>query len=335
MTALQPVPLHCERLIDRKKFSPMPPSSFPGRNFQRINDALHEALSHLEDFKWGSWWLRCIEFHFEKGNYVAGDSFGWHLHKEIQMEIPLDAGEFQFFARQFETVKIRRSDVYIIPPDVVHRWKCLRSGPMIGLSLAIVPRADSIIMLPGSALRPEVLKPPELENLLANFCLEFGQTFRTGEFAVKRLACWMYLLITQVLGVCPLPVEPSGGPEMLSSRPSRSQRVVTNVMRYIDANLAGDLTVSRFAKAFGLSTRQIHRLFIEVTGMSCHRYVMDRRLEAARSMLQAYAHLSIKEVAHAAGFASTAHFSSKFKKAYGFSPSEFSAPETLIISKKS
>lgn len=306
------------------------PPSFRTRKFQLINDALHEALAHLEDFKWGPFWLRCIEFHFEKGNYIAGDHFGWHLHKEIQLEIPL-GGEFQFFARQSKTVKIKRDDVYFIPPDVVHRWKCMHPGQMIGLSLAVVPRSDSMIMLPGLILKPEVLKPSALTNQLESFYQEFGQTFRSEEVAVKRLACWMYLLITLILDAYPLPPASTIEQETLASQPSRSQRVVSKVMRYIDANIAGDLTVSKFAKAFGLSTRQIHRLFIEVTGVSCHRYVMDKRLEAARSMLQAHAHLSIKEVAHAAGFASTAHFSSKFKKAYGTSPSEFSAQQAPII----
>jgi AraC-like DNA-binding protein len=292
------------------------------RDYRHIDDALHEALFSLEDLKWGPWWFRCVEFHFGKGHYVIGDHFGWHLHKELQLEIPLD-GEFQFATRSSSVVKVKRGQVYAIPPDAVHRWKCTRAGLMIGISLAVMPHADSVIQPPGTALTPVVIEPHGLPSMLENLMQELNHEDRPREFAGKRLTCWMYLLITQILGAFAVPSVSRAEPVMDASPASRSQRVVSKIVRFIDANLAGDLTVSRFAREFGLSTRQIHRLFIDATGVSCHRYVMDRRLEAARSLLQAQAHLSIKEVAHASGFASTAHFSSKFKSAHGLSPSDF------------
>jgi AraC-like DNA-binding protein len=133
----------------------------------------------------------------------------------------------------------------------------------------------------------------------------------------------MYLIITKILGdfTAPLP----GGPAVESTtEPSlRRERVVSKIIRYIDANIEGDLAMERIESVAVLSARQIHRLFKEVTGESCHDYIMDRRLEIARSKLQTDPTLSIKEVAYASGFASAAHFSAKFKIHFGVTPSEY------------
>lgn len=81
--------------------------------------------------------------------------------------------------------------------------------------------------------------------------------------------------------------------------------------------------MGRGVQEFAVSARQIHSLFIDVTGVSYHRYIMNRHLEIARLKLQSDPSLSIKEVAYASGFASPAHFSSKFKSAFGVSPNEY------------
>jgi len=293
---------------------------FSSKDFQGMNDALHGALTHLGDFKRGPWWMRCVEFHFGRGNMVPGDHFGWHLHKELQMEAPL-SGEIQFSVKKSKTVALKTGEIMVLPPDAPHRWQCTRSGVMLGISLAIVPHADSVVMPLATWLKPSVIKPPFLADLLEIFLREFQSGEGMQEFAPNRLASWIYLIVTQILGSC---LEPPSKPQEDSTREvSRSQRVVSKMIRYIDANIDGDLSMSGFEKAIGLGARQIHRLFIDVTGVSCHQYIMDRRLEIARSKLQSDPSLSIKEVAYASGFASPAHFSSRFKSTFGVSPNEY------------
>lgn len=293
---------------------------FSSKDFQGINDALHGALVHLGDFKRGPWWMRCVEFHFGKGNLVPGDHFGWHLHKELQLEVLL-SGEVQFSVKKLKPSTIKTGDVMVLPPDAPHRWRCIRPGVMLGMSLALVPHADSLVVPLETCLKPSVVKPPFLTDLLKLFLREFQSGENIQEFGLTRLASWIYLIVTQILSTCL--ESPSKPQEDGSSKVSRSQRVVSKMIRYIDANIDGDLSMGGFEKATGLGTRQIHRLFIDVTGVSCHRYIMDRRLEVARSKLQSNPSLSIKEVAYASGFASPAHFSSKFKRAFGVPPNEY------------
>jgi AraC-like DNA-binding protein len=86
---------------------------------------------------------------------------------------------------------------------------------------------------------------------------------------------------------------------------------------YIDQHFF-DLALSapRVAAAVGISTRHLSRVFAEA-GLSVPQYVLARRLEAARSLLERPGPATIAAVAHRCGFASAAHFSTAFSSRYG------------------
>ena len=277
----------------------------------------------MDDFRWGPWWLRCIEFHFGKGFYRVGDQFGWHMHKEVQIEIPL-RGRFRFAIKNRRNVIVGPGQVLVIPPDCKHRWWTDAPGIMLGLSLALIPRAGSLDNSISRGLKPTAFSPPGIELTLQGLVDEFLVYSQKDDFAPKRRASWMFLVITQVLSSLSetTSFRPTGEPT--GGLPFRSERIVSKIIRYIDANVDGDLTMERIESIAVLSARQIHRLFVEVTGKTCHAYIMNRRLEVAQSKLQTDPSLSIKEIAFASGFASAAHFSSKFKEKFGMPPSKYS-----------
>ncbi|MBC9735175.1 helix-turn-helix domain-containing protein [Nocardioides marmotae] len=83
---------------------------------------------------------------------------------------------------------------------------------------------------------------------------------------------------------------------------------------YIDAHLSDpSLSAAQVAAAVGLSTRHLSRVFAQVD-TSVPRYVLGRRLELARRLLEkpAATSMTIAEIAHHCGFSSAAHFSHAF-----------------------
>ena len=88
---------------------------------------------------------------------------------------------------------------------------------------------------------------------------------------------------------------------------------------YIDRHL-GDpgLSAAQIAAAVGLSTRHLSRVFAE-DDTSVPRYVLARRLDAARALLRKpdATSMTIAEIAHHCGFVSAAHFSSAFTTRFG------------------
>jgi AraC family transcriptional regulator len=99
-------------------------------------------------------------------------------------------------------------------------------------------------------------------------------------------------------------------------------RRLTRVLAFIDSKLDCDLTLEELAREACLSPFHFVRSFKAATGISPHRYVLQRRLDHAKTLLSAGA-ASITEVALACGFSSPAHFASSFKRATGVSPNLF------------
>ncbi len=288
-------------------------------DYQLINDALHQAVDNLEDFQWGPWWLRCSEFHFDRGLFQAGDQFGWHTHKEVQIEIPL-RGKFSFWFQQGKRIHLEPRNVLVIPPGFEHRWRSDARGIMIGLRLSVIPTASSLDTPICNELKPAVLAPEGIGLILDGLMAEFYISSRYDQFAAKRRMSWMYLIITRILGALSPSIPDRHSGKSTNDPSLRSVRVVSKIIRYIDANIKGNLAMERIEAVVDLSARQIHRLFMEVMDVSCHGYIMERRLEIARSKLQAEPTLSIKEVARTSGFTSAAYFSAIFKTKFGFPP---------------
>ncbi|WP_043487904.1 helix-turn-helix transcriptional regulator [Halomonas halodenitrificans] len=98
--------------------------------------------------------------------------------------------------------------------------------------------------------------------------------------------------------------------------------------RFIEAHLAGPLSVADLAQEACLSEAHFRHCFRHQTGLSPWQYVRRRRLEAARSLLDD-SHLSLAEIAALAGFSSQSALSRACREAYGQSPSRLRQPCAL------
>jgi AraC family transcriptional regulator len=92
-------------------------------------------------------------------------------------------------------------------------------------------------------------------------------------------------------------------------------------MEYLDAHLADDVGLATLAAEVGLSAGHLAAAFRRETGLPPHRWLMRRRLERARDLLED-PRRSVTEIAHACGFASSQHLATLFKRQIGKTPSE-------------
>lgn len=79
------------------------------------------------------------------------------------------------------------------------------------------------------------------------------------------------------------------------------------------------LTVDDLAREVGLSPSHFARAFRETVGQPPHRYLLRRRLEHARRLLD-YPDAALADVAQRTGFADQAHFTRLFKREFGVTP---------------
>jgi AraC family transcriptional regulator len=95
------------------------------------------------------------------------------------------------------------------------------------------------------------------------------------------------------------------------------------VVEYVEEHLDASPTLEQMAAVARLSPYHFARQFKRATGLPPHQYVIARRVERARHLLQAGTDLSLAEVAADAGFSDQSQFSHHFKRLVGVTPGQF------------
>ncbi|MDB5312349.1 MAG: marA [Gemmataceae bacterium] len=85
-------------------------------------------------------------------------------------------------------------------------------------------------------------------------------------------------------------------------------------------------SLGQLAAVARLSPYHFARQFKAATGLPPHQYVIARRVERAKQILQDGTGLSLAEVAAEAGFSDQSHFSHHFKRIVGVTPGQFRTP---------
>ena len=97
---------------------------------------------------------------------------------------------------------------------------------------------------------------------------------------------------------------------------------IQKTVAYIDANLAGDLSLHTLAALQNLNASYLSALFHKETGKTVTDYVTARRMDAAGKLLRTTL-LQVQTIAQHCGISDSNYFSKLFKKHYGISPLQF------------
>ncbi|GIQ64807.1 hypothetical protein PACILC2_33750 [Paenibacillus cisolokensis] len=92
--------------------------------------------------------------------------------------------------------------------------------------------------------------------------------------------------------------------------------------RYLDENFTQPVNMQTLAELSGYSSDHFRHLFKERTGMSPSRYVLNKRLEAAKHMLL-NTNATVSAIGLECGFSTTSQFIELFKRETGRTPLQF------------
>ena len=96
-------------------------------------------------------------------------------------------------------------------------------------------------------------------------------------------------------------------------------RRLKRTLEFIEAHLAEELSLSRLAEVAEMSVSHFRAGFRGSVGIPVHQYVIERRVERAKSLLMREGQ-SIAEIALAAGFTHQSHLARHMQRSTGFSP---------------
>jgi AraC family transcriptional regulator len=107
--------------------------------------------------------------------------------------------------------------------------------------------------------------------------------------------------------------------------PRRRRRAV---VAYVEEHLKAGPSLEQSAAVARLSAYHFARQFKAATGAPPHQYVIARRVERAKQLLQG-GDLSLAQVAARAGFADPSQFARHFKRHVGVAPGRFRMPARI------
>ncbi len=91
---------------------------------------------------------------------------------------------------------------------------------------------------------------------------------------------------------------------------------------YIDRHIGRTISVAQLAGSVFLSESQFHALFKDQTGFTPHQYVLNKRIDAAKRLID-LGECNLGQVAEFTGFSGQSTFSHSFTRLLGITPSQY------------
>jgi AraC family transcriptional regulator len=187
--------------------------------------------------------------------------------------------------------------------------------------ISIFQRPDVYQDVGGNSFRPEnwgadvlsAAPDPTTLHVALSLALAVEQPQGADPLVMEHLGVGFACCVVRLLTNRAMPAAPNA----LSPEPLR------RVLAQIDVLLPEpDLSVGELARIAHLSPFHFSRAFKQATGMSPHRFIIERRIEQAKQRLTRGTD-SVAEIAYATGFSSQAHLSNMFRRITGVTPKQY------------
>ena len=110
--------------------------------------------------------------------------------------------------------------------------------------------------------------------------------------------------------------------QLLCKEEENVHQIITKAKHYIDEHLTEELSVSNIAASLYITPNYFSRLFKRVTKEGCNEYIVRKRIEKAKSLLETTS-MKTGKIDMMVGYRDTNYFSLAFKKHTGKSPTKY------------
>ena len=225
---------------------------------------------------------------------------------------------------ELQRTTIKRGEMNVNSADlpVFHRWAVPVKALIIALDTSFVERtfieafdrnAEHLPVIVGAA-------DPIVQQFAALCDQEIVEGGAAGRLYTEGLATALIVHLFRSYGV-----NPHKTPRVIGGLTPLQLR---RVMDYIEGRLDQDLGLADLAALADLSTHHFGQAFKASTGMSPHRYLIERRIHRAKELLIG-GNRSIAEIAVSVGFSSQSHMTFNFRKLVTTTPARYRRAMTI------
>ena len=252
----------------------------------------------------------------------ANSQMQLHSHAFFELIYCINScgAEYMVGSRRY---RIQKGDIIFIPPGVSHR-------PLLPENMK-EPYMRDVLWLSSefmewyAGLYPYPFTEKQaVSNMLRTSGTDWepiGELFRRGvQEAEQQSDGWEASVIgntIQLLTQIKRATDGKATPKLKAERPELLDRITA----YVESNYAHPIAIDDLAKQFFVSNSTISHLFKQKLGVSFYRYVTQRRLIAAKTLIEKGHRM--EEVASSTGFSDYSSFYRAFKQEYGISPRQY------------
>ena len=240
------------------------------------------------------------------------NNFGFDKHIHEEYAIGVVSKGIMDISFDGSNESIDNKSIMTFNPDTIHSNWASNKSSCTQSAIYLHPSFISKFLDDGSNSKEIYFKTKLLKDeSLAKELIQFISDYENEELSLIDYECRLIELLNNILH----------NSIFNTSSKKTSNSVIFKAKEFMEDNLDLDITLDDIVSQLDVSKFYFAKLFKEQTHFSPHSYLMIKRLEKAKQLLQI--NTSITTVANNCGFTDQSHLNKRFKKYLGITPKKY------------
>lgn len=219
-----------------------------------------------------------------------------------------------------KSMAVSKGDIYLSFPSDFHKITSSNANPLkydffaFSSTNAEVDTIFKRIASENSSFDQRIITDPKIGSFVAFAIAEF---YEQNTYKVKMLELLFEQIIILLIRACTVKVK-----QTFQNHPLSREELCYQIMYLIDTQLFSITNLSFLSDVLGYNYSYLSRIFKQTTGITISDYYQDRRLTAAKQLIEE-GRVRFSGIAQMLNFSSQYAFSKAFKNRFGCSPQRY------------